>query len=228
MRARWPLAAAAGLLALALVSGGAAPFGRLLLASGLPGLAVPFLSDPGWRGVALYRAGDAAGAAEAFRAARAFHNLGNAEVKRGRYAAALEAYDIARAGGDADAGANFDLVAAYYAGLALDPETPIAWFTEKDRDGEIAAAPLGQGSARAAGTGDETTNAGTLLGLPELLSRGKLGVRRVFDDKFMVANDRWLAQLSDVPGEYLRARIAAERKRRRDAGLAPPDAEDTR
>lgn len=228
MRVFWPFAVSATLLALPAMIGGGAPFGRLLLASGLPGLAAPFLSDPGWRGVALYRAGDLAGAADAFRAARAFHNLGNAEVRRGRYAAALEAYDLARAGGDEDAGANFDLVAAYYAGLALDPGTPVAWFAEQDRDGETAAAPTGEGSARAAGTGDETTNAGTLLGLPELLSRGQMGVRRVFDDRFMVANDRWLAQLSDVPGDYLQARIAAERKRRQAEGLSPPDPEDLR
>ncbi len=228
MRALWPLAVAAACLTMALLLGGIAPFGRLLLAAGMPGLAAFTFSDPGWRGVALYRSGDPAGAAQAFRAANAFHNLGNAEVRQGHHAAALEAYDIARAQGDADAAANFDLVAAYYAGLALDPDSLVSWFADKPLEGETAPAPLGQGSARASATGSEITNQGSLLGLPELESRGRLGVRRVFDDKFMVANDRWLAQLADVPGDYLTARIAAERKLRRAAGLTPPEPEDTR
>ena len=115
-----------------------------------------------------------------------------------------------------------------YAGLALDPETPIKWSADKDDDGPEMLAPEAGGSARAAGSGAETTNAGALVGLPELASRGRLGVRKVFDDKFMVANDRWLATLSDVPGDYLAARISHEFKRRRDLGLLPPDPEDPR
>lgn len=226
MKWRWPLAAAALCLGLAFAFGGTAPFGRLLLAAGLPGAAAPLLSDPGWRGVALYRAGAFDAAAQAFRAARAFHNLGNAEARRGRYAAALEAYDLARSRGDADAGANFDLVAAFYAGYALDPEAPVAWFA--DDEGETAAAPLGEGTGRAAGTGSAATNSGAAPGLPELESRGRLGVRRIFDDAFMVADDRWLAQLTDVPGDFMAARIAAEHKRRRKAGLSPPEPEDPR
>lgn len=219
------LALAAALVAV--VTGGSAGFGRLALAAGLPDIAAPLLSDPGWRGVALYRAGRWDAAADAFRSAGDMHNLGNAEAHSGNYAAALEAFDTARAAGDPDASANFDLVAAYYAGLALDPDTPIAWWTE-DEDGPTEAAPVGEGSGRAAGTGSDSTNAGALLGLPELRGIGRLGARRVFDDKFMVANRRWLAQLSDVPGEYLAARIAAERKRRADLGLAPPEPEDPR
>ena len=65
-------------------------------------------------------------------------------------------------------------------------------------------------------------------GLPELESRGITGVRGVFDDRFMVADDRWLAQLEDVPGAYLDERIRFEAKRRADAGLTPPAPEDPR
>lgn len=228
---RWSIVTAASLACLILallVGSGPAPFGRLLLSAGLPGAAVPFLTDPGWRGAALYRAGRMEEAAEEFRAADALFNLGNAEVHTGRYAAALEAYDIARLAGDTRAGANFDLVAAFYAGLALDPDVPIAWFANKDDDtGEVVAAPVARGSARAAGEGDESTNTGALLGLPELrtLASGER-VRKVFDDKFMVANRRWLATLSDVPGEYLAERIKHERKRREKLGLAQPEPED--
>ena len=70
-------------------------------------------------------------------------------------------------------------------------------------------------------------NSNTMMGLAELDSRGRLGVRRIFDDKFMVADERWLEQLSDVPGEFMAARIAQEHKRRAKLGLAPPPAETT-
>ena len=229
MRLRWLLCAAAVCLGLSAVLGGTAPLGRVLLAAGLPRLAMPFLGDPGWHGIAAYRAGDWDAAEADFARAGAMLNLGNARVHAGRYAAGLEAYDMGRLRGDAEASANFDLLSAFYAGLALDPETPINWFTEKDgTGGPEMLAPEARGSARAAGTGSESTNAGALIGLPELDSRGRLGVRKVFDDKFMVANERWLATLADVPGDYLAARITHEFKRRRDLGLLPPDPEDPR
>ena len=228
MKLRWVLLTAVICLGLSALLGGTAPLGRALLAAGAPGLAVPFLTDPGWRGVALYRAGDWDGAEAAFDAARMPFNLGNARVRQQKYAAALEAYDTARMRGDPEASANFDLLSAFYAGLALDPETPINWFTEKDGIGEDVLASVAKGNARAAGGGSESTNAGALIGLPELNTRGREGVRKVFDDKFMVANERWLATLSDVPGDYLGARINFEFKRRRDLGLLPPDPEDPR
>ncbi len=226
---RWSLAFGVALASLcgALVLGGAAPFGRLAFALGLPGIAAPFFDDPAWKGVAYYRAGDFAAASDAFGQSNVGLNKGNAEVWQGNYAAALEAYDGARLRGDKLADANFDLVAAFYAGLALDPDTPVAWFTEKDggEDPPVESF-VARGNARAASTGDGSTNTGALLGLPELQSRGRLGVRKVFDDKFMVANMRWLQTLEDVPGEYLAARIAMEHKRRKKLGLSPPEPED--
>lgn len=213
-------------LALGLMLGGAAPFGRVLMAVGLPGLAVPFFDAPDWRGAALYRAGNHDAAAAQFAAAQAFHNLGNAEAHRGRHAAALEAFDLAHARGHPDALANFDVVAAYYAGLGIDPEA-LALFAKR-KDGPQAESFVARGNARAAGTGSDVTNTATMLGLTQLMSRGQLGVRRVFDDKFMQADARWLEQLADVPGDYLAARIALEHKRRVKLGLAPPDPEDPR
>lgn len=227
MRAAWLLGLAMTCLALAFALGGTGPGARVLIGLGLPGLAAPLADDPGWRGTALYRAGDHDGAARAFQQAGMMLNLGNAHVQAGRYAAALEAYDMARLQGEKRAAANFDLVAAFYAGLALDPDTPIAWFTEKDGGGgAVVKSSIAQGSARAASTGDGATNTGALLGLPELQSDGARRVRKVFDDKFMVANRRWLQTLSDVPGDYLAARIRHERKRRIRLGLAQPAPED--
>lgn len=206
--------------------GGTAPIGRVFLVLGLPDLAATVFADREWRGVAHYRAGDFDAASDAFAEARAFYNLGNAEAHRGQHAAALEAFDLADAQGDPDARANFDVVAAYYAGLGIDPEA-LALFPER-KDGPQADSFVARGNARAAGTGSEVTNNNTMLGLAELDSRGRLGVRRVFDDKFMIADERWLEQLSDVPGEYMAARISAEHKRRDKLGLSPPKADDLR
>lgn len=210
----------------ATASGGVAPFGRVLLSLGLPGLAATLIDDPGWRGVAHFRAGDMARAGDAFREAEAHYNLGNAEAHRGAYAAALEAYDIAMVKGDAEARANFDLVASFYGGLAIDPDA-LGLFPER-KNGPTAESFIAEGNGRAAGTGDGVSNANTMLGLAQLDSHGRLGVRRVFDDRFMVADERWLRQLPDVPGEYLKARIAHEAKSRAKLGLSPPEPEDPR
>ncbi|KMK65185.1 tetratricopeptide repeat protein [Puniceibacterium sp. IMCC21224] len=226
MRLGWILGVAIVCLLGSLALGGTAPLGRVLLSAGQPGLAAQVFRDPGWRGVALYRSGDMSGAAESFRDARMMLNLGNAQVYQGDYAAALEAYDVARMRGDDEAAANFNLVSAYYAGLALDPDAPLLWESERDPDGPKVESGIAKGNARAASTGSDTTNAGALIGLPELDSRGRVGVRKVFDDKFMVANTRWLSTLQDVPGDYLAARILHEFKRRNKLGLTPPDPED--
>jgi Ca-activated chloride channel homolog len=213
-------------LVLAVLTGGGAPFGRVLLALGLPKAGAPLFNDPAWQGVALFRAGDFDAAADRFTRADAYYNLGNAEAHAGRYAAALEAFDLANARGHPDAQANFDVVAAFYAGLGIDPEA-LALF-ERQKDGAEADSFVARGNARAAGTGSDVTNNNTMLGLAQLDSRGRQGVRRIFDDKFMQADARWLAQLADVPGEYLAARILQEHKRRAKLGLSPPKVEDPR
>ena len=211
-------------LGLGFVLGGTAPLARVLLAVGAPGLATPLFADPGWRGVAQFRAGDHAAAALSFAAADDAFNLGNAQAFAGEFAAALEAYDQAILQGHPDARANSDILAAYYAGLGIDATT-LALFADR-KQGATAESFIARGDARAAGTGSEVNNTNTMLGLAELDTRGQLGVRRVFDDAFIVADERWIAQLSDVPGEFLAARIQEEHKRRVKLGLSPPPAED--
>ncbi|MFD1156277.1 tetratricopeptide repeat protein [Roseovarius aestuarii] len=203
---------------LALLIGGTDPFGRVVLSLGMPQTAAALLQTPDWQGVALYRAGNYTAAAEAFDSAgpAALYNRGNALAQAGQYAAALEAYDLALAiREDPQARANFDLLRAFYAGTALEADTV---FLSEKREGETVRAPVARGDARAAGTGDEVTNTGATLALPSLQSDEQLGVRRVFDDVFIVANDRWLKTLEDVPGAFLAARIAHEHKARRKAG----------
>ncbi|MGC3940648.1 hypothetical protein ACOTTU_22845 [Roseobacter sp. EG26] len=203
--------------------GGTAPLARVLLAAGFPSLAAPLFSTADWRGVAQFRAGAYKSAARSFEEADEFNNLGIAEAFLGNHAAGLEAFDQAIARGHPDAQANFDVLAAFYAGLGIDAET-LSLFAER-KDGPTAESFIARGDARAAGTGSEVTNNNTMLGLAQLDSRGRLGVRQVFDDKFIVADDRWLRLLSDVPGEFLAARIAQEHKRRIKLGLSPPAAE---
>ncbi|CAM4002179.1 hypothetical protein [Palleronia rufa] len=212
-------------LALSLALGGLAPAARLAMTAGAPGAAAALFADPAWRGAALMRAGRHAAAAEAFAAAGDRYGEGLALARTGRYAAALEALDLARAGGDRDAAAAFDLVAAFYAGLELAPDAVVSW-ANTSKDGPTVAASVGKGSGRATSTGDEARNAGASIDLPEVASRGRLGVRRVFDDRFMAATPRWLATLDDVPGAYLGARIAFEHKARQKAGLSPPPPKD--
>lgn len=221
------LGAAVACLAGAALLGGAAPFGRLAMAAGLPSLAADAFEDAGWRGAALYRSGDYEAAATAYRGVPSeAYNRGTALAQAGEYAAALEALDLAMAldPGDKAAKANFDLIADFYATTLISPDAPMAWANPK-KDGDIVAAPLGEGSGRAAGGGDEATNTGSNLGLPELLTRDKLGVRKVFDDRSIKAGPRWLATLADVPGEYLAQRILEEHKRRKALGLSPPEPE---
>ena len=218
--------AGAVLLFLSFALGGAEVAGRLALRAGLPTIAAPFLSDPHWQGIAAYRAGDWGIAANRFAEADSPYDLGNAHARAGRYAEALIAYDEAlfRDPDDADARRNADLVAELYGGTKIDG-VPLR-FALKERDTETMAAPEGEGGARAQGTGEDATNTGTSFDAPQLESSGIRRVSRTFDDKYIAATDRWLAGMPDEPAAYLRARLAAERKRRRALGIAPKTEKD--
>lgn len=217
------LALCAGLAALSV--GGRDAFGRVALALHLPGAAA-LIGDPAWRGYALARGSDWLPAARAFAAASDGAGEGRALARAGLYAEALEALDrhLALHPGDAAARADFDLIRAFYTGLAVDADAAADFFV--DRDGPTVESFIARGNARAAGTGSEATNIGATMGLPEVESRGRLGVRRVFNDYFLEANQRWLRGVPDVPGEFLAERIKVESRRRADAGLAPPESAD--
>jgi len=214
-------------LLLAVGLGGLAPFGRIALALGAPSLAGQLFINGDWKGIARYRSTRFEEAATLFgESAHGDFNAGVALARSGKFAAALEAFDRARAAFPEDdkAGANFDLIASIYAGLEVDPDAFVHWSSRKE--GPQKEAPVGLGTGRAASTGDETTNSGANMGLPELVSERERSVRKVFDDRFMLANDRWLQTLADVPGEYLATRIFEEHKRRKALGIAQADAEE--
>ena len=225
MKRMLPLLAAI-CIALAALLGGTAPFGRVALSFGMPRTAASLFTDPGWVGVALYRADDFQGAADAMEqaGADAFYNLGNAHAQLGEYAAALEAYDLAASiRQDPQAQQNFDLLRAFYASTTLDVD---GVFLTEDREGSTTDAPIARGDARASGTGDEVTNTSATPALAEIVSRGEQRVRQVFDAQSITANARWLATLEDVPGAFLAERIYHEHKARRDAGTGQ-EQEDT-
>ncbi|MDI9780055.1 tetratricopeptide repeat protein [Pseudomonas putida] len=72
--------------------------GQALLRKQRPADAARHFQDPQWRGMALYQAGDYAGAAEAFGqgdSAAAHYNRGNALARSGELEAALDAYEQA-------------------------------------------------------------------------------------------------------------------------------------
>lgn len=216
------VAAVAALVGATLMDGKAA-FGRLALRFGLPEVALPMLREDEWSGVAAYRAGDFDAAAAFFAKAGepgAF-NRGNAHAMAGSYAAALVAYDAAIILNPEDSAAriNSDIVTELYAGTKLEG-VPLR-FERKEREGETVAAPVAQGGARAQGQGDDATNTGTSFDMPAILSSGVRRVPKIFDDKYIAANDRWLSSMQDEPGVYLRARLAEEKKQRDAAGVSP-------
>lgn len=81
-------------------------------------------SDPLWRGVSLYRAGDFEAAANVFsgvQSADGFYNYGNSLVMLGKYVAAIEAYDKALAlGENPDASTNRAIAEARMKALDFD------------------------------------------------------------------------------------------------------------
>lgn len=142
--------------------------GRMLLSAGLPSLAAEVIRDPGWRGIALYRAGRYAEAAEAFRRSRdpsAAYNLGNALARAGDLVLAVKAYDIALRHNpdDTDARANRALASALLAEGA-SPDVPMA------RGGSANA------TARLENQGGDNT-AGDELGLQSTSGDGMAGQR---------------------------------------------------
>ena len=190
------LAAAIAALALA----GTQPLAKIALVAGMPGLAAPLLRDPAVRGVALYRAGDYAGADAAFRTAGR-----GSTYNRGLSLAATGDYPLSRA--------YFDAV------LFANPSDSEA---RENRNAVNALIPPNRADANAAGRIAATAIA-TPGGSP-VDEIKRLG--RPLDEGRRIADEDWLATLPDDPGEFLRLRLAEEHQRRLAMGLTAPEEGD--
>jgi tetratricopeptide (TPR) repeat protein len=177
---------AAAILGLAFVSQPRTALGRGLMAIGLPGVAIHVLTDPAWRGPALYQAGRYGEAAALFREGgkRNAYNLGNALAKSGDLQGALDAYDAALSYNprDADAQANRSLVARL---IAEGPDDPgkgggianavavtgnrYEKTSNKDPDDEAKASSSGEGLAG----NKEAGSSASLPGNSKVARRGK-------------------------------------------------------
>ncbi|KQT82189.1 tetratricopeptide repeat protein [Aurantimonas sp. Leaf443] len=196
----------------AALAAGPDAFGRLALKAGLPTLAAGLLSGDEARGVALYRAGDYAGADAAFTAAgrTATYNRGNSLAALGDYKLAASYYDAAIFAEPTDADARFNRALV---GQFLEPITGEA----NDIDGLAATAPAEQSEARPSERPDIAKT--KTLAEQERVQRPRTG-------QAVVASEDWLTTLPDDPGRYLKARLKAEHDARVEAGLTHPP-EDT-
>lgn len=269
-------AALLGLAAGASVSQPRTGLGRVLMNLGLPGAAAAILDDPAWRGPALYQAGRYEEAATLFRngGRRNAYNLGNALARAGDLAGALDAYDAALLYNprDADAQANRALIARLVAEDAGDPgkgggianatATVGARYNKtanQDPNDDTQATSSGEGLAGNKEGGSSSSTPGNSKvarrGRAEQLAvdsgsgeargsasdaagRGRTGagsamvaaapereVRRVtksFEAHEIRPDRLWLQTLPDDPGRYLKLRLKAEQAVRIEAGTAVP------
>ena len=200
MSARRPSRAALLLIAAlaAVVLPGRNAWGELAYAAGLPGLAARLLADPSARGVALYRAGDYAGADGAFAEAGrvATYNRGLSLAATGNYALSAAYFEAVLFANPADSEARDNLAVV----SALVP--PVIGVG--DGMGRIAAKPFAEPGGRFSHE------------------------QKPLDEGRRVADDAWLATLPDDPGEFLRLRLADEHRRRVALGLIPPQEDGAR
>ena len=199
---RLALVALAGVVCLAVA--GPDALGRLALRAGAGDLAAPFLRHPAAQGVALYRAGDWAGADAAFaRSGRSeTYNRGLTLAATGDYPLSVAYFDAVLFSNPADAEArrNRDLVVTMYPPPRGDSAAPGRLLGAGGKDDDKAPPQPGLSTP---GASD-----------PDW--------QRALSARGIVASDDWLTTISDDPGEFLTLRLQAEYKRRESLGLIRP------
>jgi Ca-activated chloride channel homolog len=201
-------------LTLALVAAlvaGRAGFGRLALAAGMPAVAAKLLDDPAARGVALYEAGDFAGADAAFEAA-------------GRSQTFNRALSLAALG-------DYPLSLAYFDAVLFAEATDMEARRDRDLVARLVPPVIGEANAidgiPATAAREEESAAASHSGPTLTMGEQAERVLRPRDDnKATVASTDWLDTLADEPGTYLKLRFQAESQQRFEDGLAVPP-EDT-
>jgi Ca-activated chloride channel family protein len=210
MRRLIPLALLAAAILVAVMAG-PAPFAKLALSAGVPGVAARLADDPVTRGVALFEAGDYRAADYAFREAgrAATYNRAMSLAALGLYADSVAYFDavLFLDATDADARYNRDLVARLVDPVIGESNTIDGIAATADAPGAEAAVP--------------EQAAPSTLTLAEQRS-----VVRPRTGQAVAASEAWLTTLADDPALYLKLRLQAEYRRRLDLGLAGPP-EDT-
>jgi Ca-activated chloride channel family protein len=200
--------AIAGLCA---VAAGPDAWAKLFWRLGAPDLALPLLTDAATRGAALYAAGryDEADATFAAVGRIATYNRGMTLAATGRYGLSVAYFDAVLFTDryDADARHNRQLV-----DTLVDREVG-----EAMGHGRIKALLAEQGFE--ADTFD-TDNPMAPIKQVDWTTDPDARKRDVTHDRTVAASEAWIASLADAPGEYLRARLAAELERRIESGEA--------
>ena len=193
------------------VAAGPQAWVKLIWHAGFPQLALALIRDDGARGAALYKAGRYAEADAVFAqiGRSATYNRGLTLAATGQYSLSVAYFDAVLFADryDADARHNRDLV------NALVP--PV--IGEAMGHGRIETI-LSQAGVETAAFDPEAPSqpiqAAQRDPLRADIKRSVTGERRA------AADAGWLDSLADAPGEYLKARIAAEMDRRRKDGEA--------
>lgn len=202
------------LLAASIFAAGQEGLARLALKSNFPSLALVLTQDDEIRGLARYRLDDFAAAAEALRRAgpKATFNRGNALARAGKYGEAVGAYDAV---------------------LARDPSHQVARANRAIVIKLVGSATEQGGGSRAQGTeagerrkARNRNDSMTMLEAEAAVRERASQVRRPYESKALIVNEQWLTTLPDEPGRYLKLRIAAEYRRRLEAGTAAPPGDD--
>lgn len=185
-----------------IVIAGPQGWGRLALWSGFPAAAARLLSEPGDRGLALYRSGSFANADTAIRDAGRGHTFNRALTlaATGKYALSVDYFDAVLFANPSDEEARRlrDLVDRLVPKVRGESIAP----------GRIAAFAGQEGQPR--------------------WGQGNLGYSahewyRMNKARGIAASESWLETMSDDPGEFLRLRLAAEYERRASLGLIRPE-----
>lgn len=201
LRPRLALVAVVGLACV--LAAGPAAWGRLLLRLGAPGTAARVLDDPAARGLALYRAGDYAGADVAF-------------AEAGRSQTFNRALTLAATGQHALSVAYVDAV------LFANPSDDEA---RRLRDLVDAMVPKTTGETTVPGRlpGAGGLVPGDPMEAPIIASTPDPTWKKPIEARGFAASDAWLETLADDPGEFLRLRLRKEYERRAGLGLLRPE-----
>jgi Ca-activated chloride channel family protein len=219
--------------------------GLHLLKQGHPAKAAQHFEDPQWQGVALYEAGDYAGAAQRFAEgndAHAHYNRGNALARSGELEAALDAYDQAleRQPDLRPAQTNKALVES----LLKQKNTPPPVEPDKNADEQTDTAaqePPPGAATQPSDSGEPQSDAqqaaleanqssttppkpgtnevpGSELGDEQTTTPPLRPANDNIDGEQRQALEQWLRKIPDDPGELLRRKFWYEQQQHQDQG----------